>query len=47
MTKEFGKSMGAFINALIRWSVRPSHRLKRFEQVVNAAEGAAPESDGK
>ena len=31
VTDEFTKSMGAFVNALIRWSLRESHRLKYFE----------------
>jgi hypothetical protein len=31
VTDEWQNSMGAFVNALIRWSVRESHRLKAYE----------------
>lgn len=30
VTDEWRKSTGAFTNALIRWCVRPTHRLRRF-----------------
>jgi hypothetical protein len=43
--KEFTKSLGAFVNAVIRWGIRPSHRLKRFERSSPRAErNAAPDS---
>lgn len=29
--EEFSKSMGAFVNALIRWCLRESHRLKYYD----------------
>lgn len=33
VTDEFAISMGAFVNALIRWSLRESHRLKYYESI--------------
>ncbi len=31
VTDEWKKSLGAFVNALIRWSLRESHHLKYYE----------------
>ena len=31
VTDEWTKSLGAFVNALIRWSLRKTHRLKYYE----------------
>jgi|GEM_PF-5522557 len=33
---EFSRSSGAFINALIRWSLRKSHRLKYYEHTATS-----------
>lgn len=30
---EWANSLGAFVNALIRWSLRESHRLKYYESI--------------
>jgi hypothetical protein len=34
--QEWQKSLGAFVNALIRWSLRESHRLKEYESAASA-----------
>ncbi|MCG6155644.1 hypothetical protein [Rubinisphaera margarita] len=36
VTDEWKKSMGAFVNALIRWSLRENHRLKRYELTTSS-----------
>lgn len=35
---EWTKSLGAFVNALIRWSLRESHRLKYYEPIGTTRE---------
>ena len=36
VTKEWQNSLGAFVNALIRWSLRKTHKLKRYKPVTEA-----------
>lgn len=40
VTDEFTKSLGAFVNALIRWSLRETHRLKYYEPINTSHEGS-------
>lgn len=42
VTDEWSKSSGAFVNALVRWCLRDSHKLKRIEIPPESSEPDSP-----